>query len=147
MAMPDVPDHFPMEVDARGRGPADPEEACRVVCWCGQPECREFLAGDLAAIAERSTTEAFRSQCPAYFEPDPRVPGHVLARLYPAVRQVEVTDTAKLAAGWTGPGPYPTKAVEALVVTIECSCGQDGWAWNLTGVEAVYRHHWEYPRA
>lgn len=44
MAMPDVPDHALMTVNAQGGGPADPGDTADIVCWCGQPECRKFLA-------------------------------------------------------------------------------------------------------
>lgn len=32
----DLPDHLPMDINANGQGPADPDEAVATVCWtCG----------------------------------------------------------------------------------------------------------------
>lgn len=43
--MYDVPDHFPIDVNADGDGPARPDEAVATVCWCGRAGCEdpEFL--------------------------------------------------------------------------------------------------------
>ena len=38
----DLPQHVPMPINADGDGPADPDETVGVVCWCGQPDCREY---------------------------------------------------------------------------------------------------------
>jgi len=63
MAMPDTPEHFPIEVDAQGRGPVDPAETADVVCWCGQPGCQRFL-GNLkdATVAFRTALGALKAQ-------------------------------------------------------------------------------------
>ena len=63
MAMPDVPEHSLMTVDAQGRGPADPGETADVVCWCGQPGCLKFL-DELrdAQAAFRAALDALKTQ-------------------------------------------------------------------------------------
>jgi hypothetical protein len=37
--MGDLPDHFPITVDAEGRGPVNSADTARIECWCGQPGC------------------------------------------------------------------------------------------------------------
>lgn len=32
--MYDVPEHFPIPVNKDGQGPAEPDEAVALVCWC-----------------------------------------------------------------------------------------------------------------
>lgn len=35
----EVPDHFPIDVDAAGHGPAEGGEVVARVCWCGDDSC------------------------------------------------------------------------------------------------------------
>lgn len=37
--MDDDPVHYPIPVDAQGKGPADPDDMVRYVCWCATPDC------------------------------------------------------------------------------------------------------------
>lgn len=39
----DTPKHYPIEVNAAGQGPAEPEETVAIVCWCGDRTCTEFF--------------------------------------------------------------------------------------------------------
>lgn len=34
-----MPLHLPMPLTAEGHGPADPDEADHLGCWCGKPDC------------------------------------------------------------------------------------------------------------
>lgn len=62
MAMPDVPEHFPMPVDAWGNGPTDPGETHGVQCACGNPDCRAFMRNELdASIAFRMLESALEA--------------------------------------------------------------------------------------
>jgi hypothetical protein len=38
----ELPDHFPIPVNADGDGPALDGEAVLTVCWCGNPNCMKF---------------------------------------------------------------------------------------------------------
>jgi hypothetical protein len=40
--LPDLPDHFPIALTVDGHGPAEPHEAHRTACWCGDPTCMLF---------------------------------------------------------------------------------------------------------
>lgn len=40
--MYEIPEHFPMPLNADGQGPAEPAETVRVVCWCGDEACERF---------------------------------------------------------------------------------------------------------
>lgn len=40
--MYDIPEHFPIEVNSKGQGPADHNEAVLTVCWCGDSNCTKF---------------------------------------------------------------------------------------------------------
>lgn len=42
--MTDIPDHFPIGVDNRGRGPVMEHEKGfdHYVCWCGDPACEKW---------------------------------------------------------------------------------------------------------
>lgn len=42
----DMPDHFPMPVNADGDGPCSIEELDRVICWCPDPDCMKHLELD-----------------------------------------------------------------------------------------------------
>lgn len=37
--MGDLPEHFPMDVNADGQGPMSPDPAHHWVCWCSDPKC------------------------------------------------------------------------------------------------------------
>lgn len=39
--MAELPDHFPVPVNADGDGPAASDEAVRTVRWCGDVNCPE----------------------------------------------------------------------------------------------------------
>lgn len=41
--MYDEPDHFPIDIDADGNGPALGADVARTVCWCGVDGCVEYL--------------------------------------------------------------------------------------------------------
>ena len=38
----DMPEHFPMPINAEGNGPAEAYEAIGTVCWCGVNGCTKF---------------------------------------------------------------------------------------------------------
>lgn len=38
----DMPEHFPIDVDADGRGPAFGDDIADTVCWCGAPGCEKW---------------------------------------------------------------------------------------------------------
>lgn len=50
----ETPKHHPIEVNARGQGPAEPEETVAIVCWCGDRACTEFFK---VIQEQRRTTE------------------------------------------------------------------------------------------
>ncbi|WP_165606383.1 hypothetical protein [Mycobacteroides chelonae] len=39
----DLPEHFPIEVDAQGRGPATGDDIDHIECWCGTKDCDKYL--------------------------------------------------------------------------------------------------------
>lgn len=41
--MSDLPEHYPINVNINGDGPAFGRDIARTVCWCGDPECRKHL--------------------------------------------------------------------------------------------------------
>ena len=41
--MHEMPEHFPIEVDKYGNGPVEGDEVDRVVCWCGDDTCIEYM--------------------------------------------------------------------------------------------------------
>lgn len=41
--MPELAEHFPIELGVTGEGPADRDEVVSIACWCGKPECQEYL--------------------------------------------------------------------------------------------------------
>lgn len=38
----DLPEHFPIEIDINGNGPADSDEAVATICWCGEKNCEKY---------------------------------------------------------------------------------------------------------
>lgn len=39
----DLPEHFPMPVNADGDGPAEKDEFDHLECWCGDSSCQLYL--------------------------------------------------------------------------------------------------------
>lgn len=40
----DLPEHFPIDVDATGNGPAFGDNIADTVCWCGELSCEKWRA-------------------------------------------------------------------------------------------------------
>lgn len=38
----ELPDHFPIDVDSEGRGPAFGDDIAKTVCWCGNDTCTKY---------------------------------------------------------------------------------------------------------
>ncbi len=55
----DIPDHFPITINADGDGPeCDPTKITKIVCWCGKDTCgrhAEFLLPASDEIAAQHT--------------------------------------------------------------------------------------------
>lgn len=53
----DMPEHFPMPVNADGDGPCSIEELDRVICWCSDPDCKKHLELDEPCPTPQSQTQ------------------------------------------------------------------------------------------
>lgn len=41
--MDEMPEHYPINVDRHGNGPAFGADIARMICWCGDDDCKRHL--------------------------------------------------------------------------------------------------------
>jgi hypothetical protein len=43
IGMDELPEHYPIDVDINGNGPAENDQCYETVCWCGVRECTKYI--------------------------------------------------------------------------------------------------------
>jgi hypothetical protein len=65
---------------------------------------------------------------------------HEVTSVLPGTRTVKYIDGARMGKEWKG-GPYIMKDVSRDGLVIECSCGEEGFVFERSDVDSVFRAH------